>query len=119
MGANFSSPDVPTAPSCSPEERDSLEWKISLQQHRINQLSLRLQRWETENNEIKEGPGDISSATSKSVLAGVAERYGQSGADQDTRQILRDLAVLNYYQRHIPDALACVPERRVPKVHFK
>ena len=119
MGSCFSSPDAQSPPSLSLEERDSLEWKISVQQHRINQLRSRLQRLETENNEFKEGPGDLGGSTSKSVLAGVAERYGQSGADLDTRQILRDLAVLNYYQRHVLDTLACVPECRVPKVHFK
>ena len=119
MGSCFSSPDAPSPPSCSPEERDSLEWKISLQQHKINQLKLRLKRWETENIVTKQGPGDIGSATSKSALTGIADRYGQTGADRDTRQILWDLAVLNYYQRHVLDALACVPERRVPRVHFK
>ena len=80
---------------------------------------MRLRRWESEDAGFKQESGDIGDSLSKTALSGIAERYGKTGAGPDTRQVLRDLAILNYYQRCVLDALACAPERRVPRVRFQ
>ena len=106
MGSCISAAAASSPPSCSLEEKEFYEWQLGLREHRISQLRIKLRQVE----------GGISF---KTALTGIAERYGQADVVGDTRQILRDLAVLNYHQRVILDNLACVPTpRRVPRVHF-
>ena len=103
---------------------DDRQWLLDLQEHRMNQLRMRLRQRESENAGLREeieGPG---SAPGANVLLGVALRYGQAHAVEDTRQLLRDLAVLNFYQRHVLDTLACIPVRHAegypaPRVRFE
>ena len=95
------------------------EWRLGLQEHRISQLRMRLRLWETENAGIEQESGNPDVAPGKTALSGITERFGQSSAFRDTRQVLRDLAVLNYYQRCVLNNLACAPERRVPRVRFE
>ena len=119
MGSCLSAPAVPPPSSCSPREKDLYEWRIGLQEHRISQLRMRLRQWEAENAGIQQGSRDLNVAPGKTALSGIAERYGQASAIRDTRQVLRDLAILNYYQRCALDNLACAPERCVPRVRFE
>ena len=118
MGNCLASPESPPSTFCSCEERDALEWRIGIQRHRIEQLEMRLRQWERENAGSKSQSGDIDILSGRTALSGIAGRYGQPGVIRDTPQILRDLAVLNFYQREVLDVLACVPERRVPRVRF-
>ena len=119
MGNCLASPEASSSTSCDPEERDAFEWKIGVQRHRIEQLEMRLRRWESENASFKQESEDIDILPGRTALSGIAGRYGQSGAVRDTPQVLRDLAVLNFYQGQVLDALACTPERRVTRVRFQ
>ena len=106
MGSCISGAAASSSSSCSLEEKEFYEWQLGLQEHRISQLRMKLRQAE-------------GGSSFKTALTGIAERYGQADVVGDTRQILRDLAVLNYHQRVILDNLACVSTpRRVPRVHF-
>ena len=114
MGSCVSTPTTTSPSTCSAQDMDEYQWLLDLQEHRINQLRMSLRQQESENARLREeveGPG---SAPGANVLRGVALRYGQAHAVQDTRQLLRDLAVLNFYQRHVLDTLACIPVHHAP-----
>ncbi len=115
MGSCVSTPTAVSPSPCSTQEQiDEYKWLLDLQEHRINQLRMRLRQWESENAGLREEVKGPVSAPGANVLCGVALRYGQVHAVEDTRQLLRDLAVLNFYQRHVLDTLACVPVHHVP-----
>ena len=123
MGCFFSSPVASSQPPCSSLEREEYEWRLGCQEHRINQLKIHLRQLESENTAFRQEVGGPRSAHGVNVLSGVASRYGQSHAKLDTRQLLQDLAVLNFYQRHTLDTLACVPvlpskDPLAPRVRF-
>ena len=119
MGCCLSTPAVAPSPSCSPEEKERYEWLLRVQEHRINRLRMRLRQWEESSVALDESSGNSDAPFGKTALCGVAQRYDGSGGFRDTRQVIRDLAVLNYYLRQVLDNLACVPERRVPRVRFE
>jgi hypothetical protein len=121
MGSCLSAASASSSTSCSIRDEEFYEWKIAIQKHRINQLIMRLRRWEEAGgggNVGMEGR-DPGKFPSKTVLFGIAGRYGGSDIVQDTPQVLRDLSVLNYYQRCVLDNLAWVPECQAPRVCFK
>ena len=121
MGTCLSSTSAPSSASCSVRDEEFYEWQIAVQEHRIKQLGMRLRRWEEAGgggNVGMEGR-DPGKFPSKTVLSDIAGRYGGSEIVQDTPQVIRDLSVLNYYQRCVLDNLACVPERQDPQVRFK
>ena len=123
MGCFLSSPVASSQPPCSSWEREEYEWRLSCQEHWINQLKIRLRHLESENTAFRQEVGGPRSAHGLNVLSGVALRYGQSHAKLDTRQLLQDLAVLNFYQRHTLNTLAYVPvlpskDPLAPRVRF-
>ena len=119
MGSCLSAASASSSTSCSIRDEEFYEWKIAIQEHRINQLVMRLRRWEEAGGDVVMDGRDPGKFPSKTVLSGIADRYSGSEIVQDTPQVLRDLSVLNYYQRCVLDNLAWVPERQAPRVCFK
>ena len=80
MGTCLSSTSAPSSASCSVRDEEFYEWQIAVQEHRIKQLGMRLCWWEEAGgggNVGMEGR-DPGKFPSKTVLSGIAGRYGGS-----------------------------------------